>query len=235
MALPINVDDLLRQRKVERSRIEYKADWNPEPIIHTLTAFANDFDNLGGGYILIGIEEENGRPKLPVKGLEPERIDAIQLDILNKCNLIEPRYIPVIEPYSFDGKEVLVLWAPGGEDRPYKCPERFYSEKNGQKSGKAYYILKSSKTLKANVNEERELISMARDIPFDDRINYHAELGDLKPALIADYLHSVGSGLYQSVMDRSVEDVGIDMKIVRGPAEYRKPRNDRKDFQRPIG
>ena len=225
MALPINVDDLLRQRKVERSRIEYKADWNPEPIIHTLTAFANDFDNLGGGYILIGIEEENGRPKLPVKGLEPERIDAIQLDILNKCNLIEPRYIPVIEPYSFDGKEVLVLWAPGGEDRPYKCPERFYSEKNGQKSGKAYYIRKSSKTLKANVNEERELISMARDIPFDDRINYHAELGDLKPALIADYLHSVGSGLYQSVMDRSVEDVGIDMKIVRGPAEYRKPLN----------
>ena len=43
MALPINVEDLIHQRKVERTRIEYKADWNPEPIIHTLTAFANDF------------------------------------------------------------------------------------------------------------------------------------------------------------------------------------------------
>ncbi len=58
MALPINVIDLIHQRKVERTRIEYKADWNPEPIIHTITAFANDFDNMGGGYILIGVEED---------------------------------------------------------------------------------------------------------------------------------------------------------------------------------
>ena len=63
MALPINVNDLIHQRKVERTRIEYKEDWNPEPIIHTITAFANDFDNMGGGYILIGVEEENGRPR----------------------------------------------------------------------------------------------------------------------------------------------------------------------------
>jgi ATP-dependent DNA helicase RecG len=48
MALPINVEDLIHQRKVERTRIEYKADWNPEPIIHSITAFANDFDNMGG-------------------------------------------------------------------------------------------------------------------------------------------------------------------------------------------
>ena len=72
MSLPINLTDLIHQRKVERTRIEYKADWNPEPIIHTITAFANDFDNMGGGYILIGVEEENGRPVLPLKGLDPE-------------------------------------------------------------------------------------------------------------------------------------------------------------------
>jgi hypothetical protein len=34
---------------IESTRIEYKADWNPEPIVHSITAFANDFDNLGGG------------------------------------------------------------------------------------------------------------------------------------------------------------------------------------------
>ena len=225
MALPINVDDLIHQRKVERTRIEYKADWNPEPIVHTLTAFANDFDNMGGGYILIGIEEEKGRPKLPVKGLDADKIDDIQLDILNKCNFIEPRYIPVIEPCVIDGKDVLVLWAPGGEERPYRCPEKVYTEKGGQKSGKAYYIRKGSRTIKANSNEERELISMARDVPFDDRINYQAEVASLRSALLADYLHSVGSDLYQRVMDRSVEDVGTDMKIVRGPSEYRKPVN----------
>lgn len=225
MALPINIDDLIHQRKVERTRIEYKADWNPESIIHTITAFANDFDNMGGGYILIGVEEENGRPVLPLKGLDLESFDKIQLDLLNRCNLIEPRYIPVIEPCTVDGKEILVLWITGGEDRPYKCPEKIYSERSREKSQKVYYIRKGSRTLRANSREERELIAMARDIPFDDRINYGADITDMKPALMADYLHTVGSELAATALDRSTEAVGTDMKIVRGPSEYRKPLN----------
>jgi ATP-dependent DNA helicase RecG len=52
--LPINLADLLRQRTVEGVRIEYKAGWNPESVLHTLCAFANDFYNLGGGYLVIG-------------------------------------------------------------------------------------------------------------------------------------------------------------------------------------
>jgi len=52
--LPINLEDLLRQRTVEGERIEYKAGWNPAPIIRTLCAFANDVENLGGGYVVIG-------------------------------------------------------------------------------------------------------------------------------------------------------------------------------------
>lgn len=47
--LPINLTDLLRQRTVEGERIEYKSGWNPDPIIRTVCAFANDFENLGGG------------------------------------------------------------------------------------------------------------------------------------------------------------------------------------------
>lgn len=39
--LPINLTNLLRQRTVEGERIEYKAGWNPDPIIRTLCAFAN--------------------------------------------------------------------------------------------------------------------------------------------------------------------------------------------------
>lgn len=225
MALPINVNDLIHQRKVERTRIEYKEDWNPEPIIHTITAFANDFDNMGGGYILIGVAEENGRPRLPLEGLDPDSIDDIQLDLLNKCNFIEPRCIPVVEPYTIDGKDILVLWVPGGEDRPYKCPEKVYTQKGGEKSPKAYYIRKGARTLKANAREERELISLARDIPFDDRINYHADVVDMKPALLADYLHTVGSDLYENALNRSVEEVATDMQLVRGPSEYRKPLN----------
>ena len=73
MALPINVRELIENRVVESTRIEYKADWDPEPIIHSIAAFANDIDNSGGGYIIVGIEEENGMPKLPISGLKKPR------------------------------------------------------------------------------------------------------------------------------------------------------------------
>lgn len=46
MALPLDIDDLIRQRKVEGARIEYKRGWNPEKVLHSVCAFANDIDNL---------------------------------------------------------------------------------------------------------------------------------------------------------------------------------------------
>ena len=51
MALPLNIDDLIHQRRVESARIEYKKDWNPEKVLHSVCAFANDIDNWGGEYI----------------------------------------------------------------------------------------------------------------------------------------------------------------------------------------
>ena len=69
MNLPININDLLTARTVEWERLELKTGWNPEAVLHTMCAFANDFHNLGGGYIIIGVEEDNGRPILPPTGL----------------------------------------------------------------------------------------------------------------------------------------------------------------------
>ena len=45
MSITINIEDLLQQRIVESSRIEYKKDWNPSTIIHSICAFANDIEN----------------------------------------------------------------------------------------------------------------------------------------------------------------------------------------------
>ena len=54
MALPLNIDDLIHQRKVEGVRIEYKKDWNPEKVLYSVCAFANDIDNRGGHWEVIG-------------------------------------------------------------------------------------------------------------------------------------------------------------------------------------
>jgi len=55
MKLPVNINDLLTARTVEWERLEFKAAWNPQAVLHTMCAFANDFHNLGGGYIIIGV------------------------------------------------------------------------------------------------------------------------------------------------------------------------------------
>lgn len=53
MAIPVNIEDLLHKRKIESTRIEFKKGWNPDKIYRTICAFANDIDNLGGGYIVL--------------------------------------------------------------------------------------------------------------------------------------------------------------------------------------
>ena len=51
MGIPININDLLNSNIIESSRIEYKADYNPNEIIRTICAFANDIDNMGVGIL----------------------------------------------------------------------------------------------------------------------------------------------------------------------------------------
>lgn len=41
--LPINIDSLLHHRAIESERVEYKAGWNPEAVLHSICAFAKEF------------------------------------------------------------------------------------------------------------------------------------------------------------------------------------------------
>ena len=78
MSIPITIDKLLDDNVVEWARIEFKEGWNPETTLKTIAAFANDIDNWGGGYIVIGVKEEGGKLSKPVKGLEVSQIDKAQ-------------------------------------------------------------------------------------------------------------------------------------------------------------
>ena len=90
MSIPINIEDLLHKRKIESNRIEFKHGWNHDKIYRIICAFANDFDNIGGGYIVVGVEEENGIAKRPVTGIPAESLDKIQKEIIGFNNKIEP-------------------------------------------------------------------------------------------------------------------------------------------------
>jgi ATP-dependent DNA helicase RecG len=110
--LPLNLNDLLRQRTVEGDRIEYKKGWNPDAIVRTLCAFANDFENLGGGYVVIGQDCVDGQPVFPPAGLYDNQLDPIQRELLGYCHLIQPTYFPVLSVERFEGRNLIVLWAP---------------------------------------------------------------------------------------------------------------------------
>ena len=94
--LPINLHDLLRQRTIEGERVEYKAGWNPQRVLHTICASANDFHNLSGGYLVLGVEESDGLPVFPPTGIDPERVDAAQNELLRLGqSAIQPPYHPL--------------------------------------------------------------------------------------------------------------------------------------------
>lgn len=109
MALPINIEDLLNKRKVESNRIEFKASWNPDKIYHTICAFATDLENTGGGYILVGVEEENSIAKRPVKGISETEIDGILKDMVGYDAKISPSYLCKVSPEDIDGRTILVI------------------------------------------------------------------------------------------------------------------------------
>ena len=61
MGLPTNIETLLTGNVVEWARIEFKTSWMPEASLKTICAFANDIDNWGGGYIVLGVKEKKER------------------------------------------------------------------------------------------------------------------------------------------------------------------------------
>jgi ATP-dependent DNA helicase RecG len=120
--IPLKLETLLEGRIVEQDRVEYKRGWNPSDTIHTICAFANDFTNTNGGYIVIGIDEQDGHPLLPPVGVGADVLDNIQKELFQYCNLIEPRYIPQLEIVTFQGRYVVYLWCSAGDDEPYMAP-----------------------------------------------------------------------------------------------------------------
>ena len=117
--LPVNLSDLLHARTVESERIEFKANWNPtttgHQMVRTICAFANDYHRLNGGYVVIGVEERDGRAALPPQGLDSTEVEAAQRWISGRCKQIRPPYQPILSPEVVEGRHVLVVWAPGSD------------------------------------------------------------------------------------------------------------------------
>jgi ATP-dependent DNA helicase RecG len=219
-ALPINVDELLKGQIVEWERLEFKKGWNPEEIIHTICAFANDINNWGGGYLIVGVEEDKGQPIFPPVGLSVNKIDEIQKELVNLSYRLRPNYHPIVAPVVFQEKMVLLIWSPGGQTRPYQAPDTL-----GKNAVYSYFIRRNSTTVKAQTKDIQRLHEMANQVPFDDRICHQADLKDLQLGLIKDFLRDVKSNLVTEADKIPFEQLCRQMQIIQGPEEYLKPLN----------
>lgn len=221
MAVPTNIKTLLSGSVVEWARIEFKETWDAEASLKTICAFANDIDNWGGGYLVIGVKEQGGKPVYPLQGVPTEKRDGYLKDMLNKCKRIQPEYMPIVEVADYEGKKFIVIWAPGGNARPYSSPKTMARDNKER----IYYIRKMSSTIAPSEEEKRDLYNLANNIPFDDRVNHEAELTDLNITLIQSYLKEIGSSLYGESKTMDFADLCKSMNIISMLPEYTKPKN----------
>ncbi|MCI6893980.1 MAG: putative DNA binding domain-containing protein [Bacteroidales bacterium] len=221
MALPINIEDLLNKHKVESNRIEFKSGWNPTSIYHSICAFANDIDNLGGGYILIGVEEENGVAVRPVKGLKDNQLDKIQREMIHYNAMLEPVYSPRISVEEIDGRNILVIWITSGHNRPYTVP----ADVTSKLKKPVFYIRYGTSSIEARGEDLDRLRDMANRVPFDDRGNEDIGLDDISPLLVKTHLTTVGSKLAKADFTSNMGKILEQMELMDGPKEKRLIKN----------
>ena len=220
--LPVNVDDLLRGRSIESARIEFKASWNPDTtgfqVLKTVCAFANDYQNLNGGYVVLGVAESEGRAALPLAGMSSAEIDAAQRWIRGHCTAMRPGYSPILSPEVLEGRNVLVIWAPASEDRPHRAPDG----PGGARSWK-FWIRVGSETVDAEASGRLEaLIEQTARVPWDDRVARRARIEDLREAKVREHLHDVRSALRD---ESDAMTIYRRMRISAPANDHEVPRN----------
>ena len=220
MSLPINIAKLLTGKVVEWERLEFKRSWDKLQAGQAIAAFANDINNWGGGYLIIGIEEKDGQPVLPPYGIDPRKIDTIQKELLSVCHTINPPYFPIAEPIEFQGKMILVIWVPTSETRPHKAPNNISKPYDYK-----FFIRRFSNTVIANQKEELDLIETSSKTPFDDQVNQHSSINDLDINLIRPHLIATGSSLQHELSSLGFTELCRKLNIVSGPDENVLPKN----------
>ena len=218
--LPINLDDLLHCRGVESERVEFKASWDERTtgpqVLRTICAFANDYHNLNGGYVVLGVGERQGRAALPPLGLSAEDVEAAQKWIRGNCNRLDPPYPPILSPEMIDDRLVLVIWAPASEMRPHRAPS---DDGPGR-----YWVRLGAETVDAERRGDflRGLIQQTARVPWDDRRAADAQVEDLREAKVREFLRDVRSGLLEEPDER---EIYRRMRLTVRVNDHEAPRN----------
>jgi predicted HTH transcriptional regulator len=187
----INLTELATR---ESAVVEWKENVADIPnVIGTMVAFANDFLNLGGGYIVCGakeIKDVHGFQAVEYVGLTAERLKHVKEEIINTCTnatRVNPPINPIIDEIDVPNdptKKVLVFTI---DATPYA-----HTYKNNSKDIPRYFIKTDYNTKEATNGFIRELLRRKGQIEaWDKRINQKATITDIDELVLRQYLKNM--------------------------------------------
>lgn len=185
--------DLKQLARRESEQVEWKKNVADIPdLLRTVTAFSNDFQNMGGGYIVCGAEEtqdEHGFQKVVYAGLAADRLKEIEGKVMGDSrSKIEPPVTPIVHELETDqpGRRVLAFIVPStGYAHSYRA---------SGKDSSTYYVRLSRETVEAKNGILRELLVRRGALePWDRRLNESAILEDIDLLSFREISQQLGS------------------------------------------
>ena len=171
----------------ESEQVEWKENVaDHEDVVATLSAFANDLANLGGGYVVCGAKEDRdqyGFPSVSASGLSSAELKKLEGLIMEGCRAgVSPPIVPLVQelPSESPDRRVLVFIMPA---TPFAHLFR------RRKQAGQYFVRLSRETREARNGILRELLVRKGAVdPWDRRPCAAASVSDLDLLALRDAL-----------------------------------------------
>jgi predicted HTH transcriptional regulator len=186
--------DLKELARRESEQVEWKENGDDikiaEGIVKTISAFANDIANVGGGYVVCGakeIKDEHGFPKIQYTGLSSNQLKQIEGKVTKYCqNYVDPAIAPKvceIENPENNSTRILVFLVLRSRDA--------HVYRDGETS--KYYVRIGRETKEARNGILRQLLTEKQEIEyFDKRTNNTATAADIDLLVFRDSIQEMG-------------------------------------------
>lgn len=204
--------DLKELSSRESERVEWKENGDDKfivnSIVKTISAFANDISNFGGGYVVCGAKEtkdEFGFPKVEYTGLSSAKVKEIEGKVLQHCrDYVSPSLAPIVHeldnPNNTDTRILVFVVLASPEAHTYRDGEVVN-----------YYVRISKETKEARNGILSQLLIKKQKLEyFDRRVCQNAVEMDIDVLLFRDSIQEMG--LYQQ--SKSLEDYFSDKEQI---------------------
>ncbi|MGL4941711.1 MAG: ATP-binding protein [Thermoguttaceae bacterium] len=199
---PTSLVDLNTLARRESEHVEWKENVaDIGDVVKTAVALANDFSNIGGGYIVCGAKEmkdEHGFQKLVRVGLTAERLKEVENKVLSTLREhVTPPITPLVEeiPIENDPSRRILVFV-------VVTSKSIHSWKSKPNENGVYYYRVGRETRVANNGVLREMLAQKGDVePWDYQENRIGTIADIDLVIMRDTLQELGIWKEESVID----------------------------------